>query len=615
MRKTKLFRILAMAAILSLLMLALPATPALAASITASPDNGPPGTLITVSSLTAFDADADGRVWFDSNDDGNWDSGEPYNDVTTDGDGDIPSGTTLTVPVEPRGTYHVRADIPSGGAVEASDTFAITPEIELGDSSGNVGDTLSVDGYGFKADATVTIYYDGASVGTDTTEDDGTFYDFTFAVPDSTKGTHEVKAKDSGGPYSPEVDFTVSPEITLSSSSGAVKDEITVTGTGFAASSDIILYFGGNEVDITGGDEDTDSDGSFECTFDVPDASRGSHTVKAEDDDDNYDTATFTVAQKITIDPADGSSGITVTVTGTGFKASYSITIKYNGVTVATSPPTVTTNSTGYFSATFTVPASMAGTYEVTATDGTYTATADFESTTAATIDQVTTAAAPGYVGMELTITGTGFTPDATVTITYETDPVTLATVPTDANGDFTADITIPASLGGAHTITVTDGSISEVFDFFMELEAPPAPELLLPLIGAKAESEAVFNWDDVEDDSEPVTYDLQVATAASFTSTSIVVDQEGLTESEYTLLEEEKLESTGEDEPYYWRVRAVDAASNVGDWSDTSTFYVGFAFEFTGWVVYVTMAVIAVAFFFLGWWLGRRRGYGDEFA
>ncbi len=614
MKHNKLFRILAMGVILSLLMLAIPATPALALiAFAVSPDNGPPGTVITATG-SGFDVSTPGYIWFDIDGDSIRDTGEPYKTTTTDVSGNIPAGVTLTVPTEPRGTYYVQADIPSGSTVEAYDTFTITPEIELDDSSGNVGDTIYVDGHGFRGSATITIYYDGVSVGTDTTSSDGAFDNFALTIPDSTKGTHKVKAKDASG-YSPEVSFTVSPEITISSSSGAVGDTITITGTGFAASSDIIIYFGGDEVDITSGDDDTDSSGSFECTITIPDTSRGSHTIKAEDEDDNYNTATFTVAQKITIDPTTGSAGITVTVTGTGFKASYAITIKFDGTTVATSPATVTTNPTGYFSATFTVPASMAGTYVVEATDGTNTATADFVSTTDATISTETSAAAPGHVGMELTITGTGFTPNATVTVIYATDPITLATAPTDASGNFTATITIPASLGGAHTITVSDGTVSKVFDFYMELAEPLVPALLLPLADEKAESEAVFDWEDVTDASEPVTYDLQVATDATFSSTSIVVEKEGLTESEYALLETEELESTGQDEPYYWRVRAVDAASNASGWSAASTFYVGFTFEFTGWVVYVTMGVIAVVFFFLGWWLSSRRGYGDEFA
>lgn len=616
MKKNKLFRILAVAVTLSLLMLAIPATPALGAiTFTISASSGPPGTAIAVTTGTGFADGTGGYVWFDIDGDYIMDSGEPSLSATVTG-GTLSAPGTITVPTEPRGTYYVRVEVPydTTADADASAPFAITPEIELDDSSGYVGDTIKVDGYGFDYDTTVTIYYDNGSVGTDSTDGYGTFDNFTFTVPDSTEGTHKVKARDSLY-YSPEVNFTVSPEITLGSSSGAVGDTITVSGTGFAASSDIIIYFDGDEVDITAGDNDTNSDGSFsDATFTVPDTSRGSHTIKAKDEDNNYDTATFTVAQKITIDPTSGSSGTTVTVTGTAFGASKTITIKYDGTTVATVPTTVTTNPTGYFSATFTVPASMAETYVVEASDGTNTATASFVSTTDATISQTTTVAAPGHVGMELTITGTGFTPNATVTVTYETTPVTLATVPTDASGNFTAPITIPASVGGAHTITVSDGSISKVFDFVMESSAPPVPLLLLPLVDEKAASETSFEWNPVSDvspASSPVTYDLQVAADAYFTN--ILVEKTGLTTPAYTLLEEERLESTSKEEPYYWKVRAVDAASNASDWCYASTFYVGFTFEFTGWVVYVTMALIAVAFFFLGLWLGRRRGGGFE--
>ena len=84
-------------------------------------------------------------------------------------------------------------------------------------------------------------------------------------------------------------------------------------------------------------------------------------------------------------------------------------------------------------------------------------------------------------------------------------------------------------------------------------------------------------------------------------------MDKTGLTTSAYTLLDTEKLESTGKDAPYYWKVRAVDAASNPSAWSEASTFTVGFSFEFTGWVVWVIMAVVALVFFILGVWVGRR--------
>jgi hypothetical protein len=147
-----------------------------------------------------------------------------------------------------------------------------------------------------------------------------------------------------------------------------------------------------------------------------------------------------------------------------------------------------------------------------------------------------------------------------------------------------------------------------------MESSPPPTPGLTLPLAGEKLK-DGTFTWEAVEDAENPdipVTFDLQVAIDADFTTP--LVDKTGLTTSAYTLLDEEKLESTGKDEPYYWHVRAVDAASNASAWSEPSTFTVGFSFEFTGWVVWVIMGAIALVFFIFGVWIGKRSGGGGYY-
>jgi hypothetical protein len=65
-------------------------------------------------------------VWFDSNGNSAIDAGEPQVSVTTTAAGAIPAGTTLTVPVATTpGTYSVRADIATGGTVEASAVFTV----------------------------------------------------------------------------------------------------------------------------------------------------------------------------------------------------------------------------------------------------------------------------------------------------------------------------------------------------------------------------------------------------------------------------------------------------------------------------------------------------------
>ena len=606
MKANRFFRILAVAVIMALLMVALPAATVSALTGTiaiTSPagKTGPPGTTVTLSCQN-FTASTTYSVSFGGT------------SVTTGPTGGGTFMATFTVPERARGNHNVTVTTTAPDDSNP-ETFTITPAITLDDSTGNVGDTLSVDGAGFTGSTTVTIYYDSTSVGTDTTNANGSFDNFTFTVPASTVGDHDVAGRDATG-YSPDVSFEVSPEIAISPATGAVGDTVTVSGTGFAASKSVDITFDGSTVE----DATTNTSGSFPATtFQVPSTSRGSHTIKAEDASNNDATATFTVSASITLNPSTGSAGTIVTITGTGFGSVRPVTITYNAQSVATNPSSVTTNSAGYFSATFTAPAGLAGTYVVQASDGTNTATASFTSTTDATISPVTSAASPGYVGMPVTITGIGFTPSGTATVTYAltvSESTTLDSEPINTSGSFTAVFEIPPSLGGTHAITVSDGPITKSFTFTMESTAPPTPAITLPLADTKLKDDT-FDWEAVADGSpasNPVTYDLQVASDSSFSEASLLLDKTGLEGTSYTLTDAEKLESTNEEAPYYWRVRAVDAASNASGWSEGSAFTTGWSFAFEGWVVYVTMAVIALVFFFIGLFVGRRSGGGGYY-
>jgi hypothetical protein len=612
----RVFRTLVFTIILSLLMIAVTATPALAQTVDVYPASGPVGTTITVTG-TGFTPTTGGWVWFDSDNDSVRDTGEPQRSVTTTAAGAIPAGITLTVPTVTRGTYQVQADIPTGAPIETSSTFDVTPQITLSPSSGYVGDTVTVSGSGFNA-GSVTIYFDTTNVRNATANASGTFSSATFTVPESYRGDHTVKGTDASG-SSPTVDFTVSQKITVTPASGGVGDTVSINGSGFAASSTITFYF---DTASVSGTTPTNNKGSFTFnTFTIPSSSRGSHTIKARDDSGNYATAAFTVAHKITIAPTSGVSGTKVTVKGTGFSASQPITIRYRDVAVTTTPASISTDANGSFTASFTVPAGLAGTYPVEVSDGTYTASANFTATIEVTITP-TSEASPGHVGMEITISGTGFKPSSQITITYvATPPVTPFTTTSGADGSFSYTFTVPPSKAGPHTITASDGTNTLQATFIMELTAPAAPKPLLPAADGKAKSTANFKWEGVTKDvngadekSTPITYDLQIATDKDFTK--ILLEKTGLTTSAYTLTDAEKLKSTNKDAPYYWRIRAIDAASNASDWSGAGTFYVGFIFpEIKGGLLYGLIGAGVLLLFFLGFWAGRKsKGGGSEY-
>ncbi len=603
MKHSKILRTLALAIILALLVVAIPATPAQAASgtISISPTAGPVGTTIYVYGQT-FTASKTYIVYF---------SGVGIVSGST-GTGTFTA--PLTVPTYPRGLYPVTV---TTDAPDISNTvyFTVTPQITLSPSSGYVGDQVTVSGTGFNASSSVTIYFDTTAVHTVTATTSGTFSGVTFTVPDSYKGLHTVKGSDASGD-SPGVIFTTLPKITVTPTSGGVDDTVTISGTGFAAYSNITFYL--DNISVSAGTT-TNANGSFtNNTFTIPSTSRGSHTIKARDASGYYATTIFTIAEKIIITPETGASGSTiVTVTGTGFSAYKVITIKYNVVTVITNPATVITDAYGSFTASFNVLAGLAGTYPVEASDGTYSASANFVATADVTLSQTTSQASPGYIGMELTITGTGLKPNAPVTITYTTDPVVLATTTTDVNGAFSVTITIPPSIGGNHTLTITDDHTTKQFTFVMESTPPSTVYPQLPLMDSKLKDWR-FDWcgdatdlsKEVTDNSLPITYTLQIATDDQFTTESILLEKTGLTESEYTLTKEERLPSVKKEAPYYWRVRAIDGASNEGLWTGTGSFYVGFIFAMPQWAIYTLFVIGALLLGALGFYLGRRTAY-----
>ena len=488
-------------------------------------------------------------------------------------------------------------------------TPALAATVTISPSSGPVGTTITISGTGFTATNTYQITFAYGTtfsriIGSGTVGAGGDILSTSFVIPEIPGGVYTIRVETFGTTSESRTGtFTITSKIDLDKSSGYVGDEVTVDGNGFAANSDITVYFVNAEV----GTADTDANGSFtDAAFLVPESYNGSHTIKAQDASGNFDTDSFSTKQSITITPTTGAAGDMVTVSGTGFKAKKAITITFDVLAVTTTPLSVTTDDYGSLSGSFPVPVIVNGTYAVKVTDGTNKASANFTVMAGASIDKTT-----GNVGTEATVSGTGFAVGATVTVTYDGDEVAIATP--DSNGAFKATFKIPASTHGAHTIVATDPTNpanTRTFTFTMESDSPPIPPPLLPQEGIKAETEAYFDWVDVDDPSG-VTYTLQIAADDKFTEASIVLKKEGLIESEYTITEEEKLESTKKEEPYYWRVQAIDGASNQSEWSTPGSFYVGFQWpELKGWLLYILIGIGAIAVLFLGFWLGRRTSY-----
>jgi len=630
MKNNKIFRTLGIAVILTLLVMAFPAITAYAVTgnetIRLELDEGEIGDRIYIDGWD-FEVRSSVYIYFsDEEADVNdyTDELDAYEMVRTKSTNDYGEFETyFTVPDELTdgadredvrgGDYYVYAAYSAGGKIRAIDEFTIVGgEIELDPEEGAVGTEVEISGEDFNDREDITIEYDGDEVeiqsGDEETDRYGAFEGTIIIIPPSTEGDHTITVIGEDSDIEVEAVFTVEPEITISPESGGTGTTVTVSGTGFGNRVEVTIYFNNTDMDISGDDE-TDRDGSFEVIFDVPVLGPGTYYVEAEDEDDNTDKVKFAIAASASLSQTSGYAGTEVTVSGTGFKVNKPITITFADVKVTTSPASVTTDSKGSFSAGFNVPSSASGTYKVKISDGVNTDEADFTVLTSASISPVTSPASPGYVGTELTVSGVGFTVGRTVTIKFDDTQVDTATVKPD--GTFSATFKVPTSQHGEHTITATDGTITNQFTFTMEEAAPPIPAPLKPEMGSKAEAEAYFDWEDVTDPSG-VTYTLQIASDEDFTS--IVLEKKDLTDSEYTITEGEKLKPVSEKAPYYWRVKAIDGASNESEWSGTGSFYVGVALALAipQWAIYTLFGVGGLLLGFLGFWVGRKTAYSS---
>jgi len=434
--------------------------------------------------------------------------------------------------------------------------LADQPAMIIVPSSGSVGTVICVWMTGFLGEGQVAISFkDKSNIVQTANPDDWGDCTASFIVGTYPAGSYRVWAK--YGTSELCTYFTLKPAIELNKPSGDVGDNVVINGTGFAAEKPVTAYFDG--VSIATGE--TDKNGTFvNIVFSIPESGKGSHTVKVEDSQGNCATDGIIIRQKISIAPTTGTVGSEASIGGTGFEAYGNIVIYFDREDVTGT----CVDGNGSFSTTFHVPIRNNGSYKIKVSDGTNIYYEDFTVTAGIMLTPTI-----GNIGDYLTVHGTGFRVGLPVTITYDGDEVDSAIV--NVEGAFSVTFSIPVSCAGGHTVTATDGANIIEATFAVEATPPPIPKLLLPVNATETAETVYFDWENVSDPSG-VTYALVVASDANLSD--VLFTKEGLTDSEYTLSDEEKLPPRKE-APYYWRVRAIDSASNMGEWSAIDSFYV----------------------------------------
>jgi hypothetical protein len=330
-----------------------------------------------------------------------------------------------------------------------------------------------VSGTGFSVSSAVGLVFDGVTItsctsGSLTTSATGAF-GCTLHVPSATTGG-TVLATDVGGQTATETFSVTIPAITVSGpDQGPVGAVVTVSGAGFSVSSAVGLVFDGVTItSCTSGSLTASATGTFACSFGVPTGTAGTAVI-ATDVGGETAADTFTVTTPaILVSPSQGPAGATFTVTGSGFSVLSGAAVSFAGVLqtptggshCAYTGTAITTDTTGGFVCTFSVPSEAAGAYSVVGNDsaaGSSTAAQTFT----VTVPAITVTPAQASVGATVTVSGTGFSATSPVALVFDGVTVTNCTggsLMTGATGSFSCSFAVPSGTSGT-LVTAKDAS------------------------------------------------------------------------------------------------------------------------------------------------------------
>ena len=378
---------------------------------------------------------------------------------------------TATVPAGSPGAVSVTVANADGksGSLANGYTYIGSPTVtSVTPSNGTTlgGNTVTITGTGFAAVPTVTF---GGTAATNVSFTSST--SITAVAPAHAAGAVAVVVRNpdtqqgtlnNGYTYNaPPVIATVTPN----SGPAAGGTAVTIAGTGFTTGATVTI--GGTAATAI-----TVGAGGTSITATTPARPAGPATIVVTNPDGQGTTLTngFTynaspTVTSVTPNSATINGGVTVTVAGTGFAGTPTVSFGgTNGTNV------VVANSTQL---TVTAPARAAGVVGVTVTN------ADGQSGTLAnaftyrappTVTSASPNTGPALGGAAVTVNGTGFAPGATVTIGG-----TAATNVVVAAGGASLTLTTPARPPGAATIVVTnpDGQTGQLANAYTYVAGP----------------------------------------------------------------------------------------------------------------------------------------------
>jgi hypothetical protein len=558
-------------------------SPASAAGLSISPIEGTVGSEITIVGVTTYGTGDFSIYWGDTE--------HLLKQGSTGGDNTV----SFKVPEAQRGKHKV---ILKMGEDSFDTEFKVLPSIELSESNGSVDNKITIDGRGFNAnEGNIDITFDGEIIATGIKAGSKGSWQKIVELQPVSSGEHYFDA--SGTTPADEVAdqvFVVEPKININPTAGGVGTMVAINGTGFGSNeTGIVVTYDGLAVktSIASG-----AKGSWQTSFFIPASPKGRHSIDAYGavtEQGDVSEAIFNVSPSIKVELAEGYLGDTITIgdglwiSGIGFEENESrIQLTYDGTMIASG---IIADAKGSWAIKLEVPLSTSGKHAINAS-GETTAASDITAVYLVVSPQIEISPTSGSIGEEIGVSGNGFGGGQKLTVTYDGNKIDV-NASTDEKGKFSLSFTVPESNAGDHSVTIADTSASVSSALFtVESNPPPSPTLISPrsgsTIGFLGKTIVIFEWNAVEDPSG-VIYTLELGMTPDFSVTAL--RKEGLTETTYTLSEEESLEK-GE---YFWRIKAIDGAGNEGEWTTTNAFKAG-VMEWWHLIIIIVCCIILLA-------------------
>lgn len=309
-------------------------------------------------------------------------------------------------------------------------------------SGGPPGTATTFQGAGFAGNANVTVAWSKGTACQGLSDANGSFT-CTFTIPLSTPGGVYTFSGSDGQGNTASATFVVT-FLSAAPSRGPSGTAVTFTAGGFTPNSSFSVKRGG----VTSCLGKTDQFGSFTCTFNVTATAPGVYTYIGADGVGVQASTTFVVVPVLSVLPAATGVGSTVNFTGSGFTPSSNYTLAWGGGTVCSG----STNASGGFSCPFVLPATVEGDHTFTASDG----GGNNASTELFVQPRLVSAPSSGPVGTNLTLTGSGFRANATVTVNWSGGLACAAVA--DALGNFSCSMSVPPTVAGPRSFVASQG-------------------------------------------------------------------------------------------------------------------------------------------------------------